>query len=258
MNRKLLNGLLIVCTAISLILTSCKTKVPTEPETINYHNKILFTSSRSGKPQLYMINPDGTGIRQITSGEYYHYSGRWSPDATRIVCNTEENTTTSGDHMVVMNVDGSNRKLLPEGSQMCWSPDGNSLLINYPNVTIVDYPNFSSIKRIGPDSSGYATWAPDGNEIAFGHSDITDIINGTAISKIFLMDKSGLNIRKITNQNSRQHYAFPRWSPDGTKLLFNAINIDGPEQYLYMVNKDGTNLYKVIDDNSVTSFDWSK
>jgi len=114
---------------ILIIICNCKIdKNPLIYDPISYHNKILFTSNRSGKDQLYMMNPDGTGIRQITSGKWWHNNGRWSPDAQKIVCHTEENTTTAGIQMVVMNSDGSDRKLLGYGFQMSWHPDGNEVL----------------------------------------------------------------------------------------------------------------------------------
>jgi hypothetical protein len=104
---------LVIIVLLNLLLISCDT---TEPQPTDFHNKILFTSSRTGKPQLYMMNPDGSGIRQITSGNYWHSDGKWSSDAKQIICNTEENSTTAGSSMVVMNVDGSNRKLLGYGN----------------------------------------------------------------------------------------------------------------------------------------------
>lgn len=64
---------------------------------------------------------------------------------------------------------------------------------------------------------------------------------------------------RITNHSSKEHYYFPCWSPDGKKIIFLAISLDETEKsYLYSVNKDGTDLHKVIDDDSVTSCDWSK
>ena len=98
MKNRYLYLLLLVLTA----LTSCDTTEPTDE--INYHNKILFTSNRSGRAQLYMINPDGTNIKQITSGQYSHSGGIWSPDAKQIVASTDENRNTACySHMALRN-----------------------------------------------------------------------------------------------------------------------------------------------------------
>ena len=121
---------------VMISLNSCDT---TEPELFDYHNKILFTSSRSGKEQLYMMNPDGTDIVQITSGQYWHNNGHWSSDAQKIVCNTEEGTTTGGFEMVVMNADGSNRTLLGWGYQVSWVPNESCILFTYSALEIKDF-----------------------------------------------------------------------------------------------------------------------
>ena len=73
------------CLVLLVILTfiSCDSLEPL-PEKVS--NKILFTSAKSGKEQLYMMNPDGSGVRQITYGEYKHYGGRFSPDGKKIIC----------------------------------------------------------------------------------------------------------------------------------------------------------------------------
>src|SRR5690606_19164819 len=111
------------------LFSSCENSV--EPDEINYHNKILFTSSRSRISQLYMMNPDGTDIKQITNGEFWHSNGRWSPDIKKIVCNTEEGSTIAGFQMAVMDVDGLNRQLLGYGNQMSWHPSGDEILFSY-------------------------------------------------------------------------------------------------------------------------------
>ena len=56
---------------IVLMFSACD-----DPPELNTNNKILFTSSRSGKEQLFMMNPDGSDIKQITFGEYSHNNGR--------------------------------------------------------------------------------------------------------------------------------------------------------------------------------------
>jgi len=292
---------LIIIGLVIISVSSCNT---TEPELIDYHDKILFTSSRSGKEQLYMMNPDGTNIRQLTTGQYWHNNGRWSRDASKIVCNTEEGTTTAGTSMVVMNSDGSSRKLLGYGFQMSWHPNGNIILFanapslesgisgiflytvntdgsnksklqidgeggspdfspdgekiiyiepDYegsppnPKTKIISYPDFITILTI--DSSRfYPKWSSDGREIAF-----------CIQPNIFCMNADGSNIRQITDMASNMLYIYPNWAPDDEKIIFLSYTMGGTQKwYLYMVNKDGTNLHKVIDDDSVTSCDWSK
>ena len=297
----------------TVLISSCDNSV--EPDEINYHNKILFTSSKSGKPQLYMMNPDGTDIKQITSGNYSHSNGRWSPDASKIVCNTDENWSTAGMQMVVMYSDGTNRTLLGIGSQMIWfpitpkifytycpscelgifnaglycfdlessnislvtnsfagdidfSPDGKTIIYGYadhtdsipnPVLMLIDYPELNNSRKIGPNGITYPKWSPNGSEIVFSSNNNSATVNGTQVFNIFIMNADGTNVKKLTDHTTMEHFLYPRWSPDGSKIIFISYSIDGTQQtYLYMVNKDGTDLHKMLDDSSVSSADWSK
>lgn len=296
-----------------LIFSSCGT-TETEDQT-NYHNKILFTSSRSGKEQLYMMNADGSDIKQITSGEYWHNNGRWSPDAKKIVCNTEEGSTTAGFQMVVMDVDGSNRKLLGYGNQMSWHPDGNKITFYYlpsaelgnlsSNIYIMNIDGAEQ-KKITNDSGlieRSPCWSKDGNFIYFSSNrhdplnnnpeiykmnsngaNITRVtftpngyntspsisLDGSTIAvvskrqeisipSIFIMDVDSLKPKEIARPPLGKIFNYPRWSPDGEKIIFLSCTVDGSQKcYLYIVNKDGSNLQRVTDDAVVTSCDWSK
>jgi len=294
-----INGVLLV----SIFFISCGIFEPEQPD---YHNKILFSSRRSGKFQLYMMNPDGTDIEQITSGEYWHNFGKWSPNAQKIVCNTEEETTTAGMEMVVMNTDGSERKLLGMGNQMSWYPDGSKIIFSYwpgaevaifdiklysvgsngknmkvlsdkyvgnhtispdgqhiafpmdhdssTGITILDFPGFDNPKYIGPFGLADAEYSRKGDEIAFSRH-----IGKELITDIYIINSDGSNLRKITNSTSEKIYIEPCWSPDGDRIIF-IENVSGinEEWFLYMINKDGTDLNRVIDDNTVRSCDWSK
>lgn len=293
--------LFVSLSVISLTIISCDT---TEPKLDTYHNKILFTSNRNGKEQLYMMNPDGTNIVQITNGKYSHSGGRWSPDAKQIVCNTEEKMSTAGISMAVMNSDGSNRRLLGYGNQITWHPDGSKIIFSYwpgseigiydiklfsiePNgndrkvisekyagshtfspdgthiafsveldsvvrIAVLDYPQFENPHYIGPAGAILPNWSPNGNEITFSAREIP-----TEPGDIYIMNSDGSNQRRITNNTSSMPYIDPRWSPGGDKIIFLAITVDGTHKwYLYMVNIDGTDFHRVIDDSTVTSCDW--
>ncbi len=40
---------------------------------------LVFSSTRGGKSHIYMVNMDGTGLEQLTSGGRHHSSPSWSP-----------------------------------------------------------------------------------------------------------------------------------------------------------------------------------
>ncbi len=292
---------------ITVILSSCHNLLG--PGSVDYHNKILFTSSRSGTPQLYMMNPDGSGVQQLTTGPYSHYDGRWSPDAKRIVCQTNQDWTTAGVHMLVSDANGTNQHLLAYGSSMAWSPDGHRILFWYcpscelgiiepalyvvdpdsgnperlpvdggnpswsPNgdviafnsvslidsiphahLAIMDYPDYERVRLIGPSGADEPAWSPTGREIAFEMD-----TPGSTVSEIFSADTATGDIRQITSHKSAEAFLYPRWSPDGSKLVFISHTVDGRQNwYIYIVNIDGSDLHRIISDSTVTSADWSE
>lgn len=228
---------------ITALFYACDNTI--EPTEFNTHNKILFTSSRTGKDQLYMMNPDGTMIKQISSGEFSHRAGRWSPDASKIVCNTDQNITTAGMQMIVMNSDGTNRKLLGIGSQMSWSPDGNKIVFMYwPSAELGDLTTY--IYKINPDGTsiiqltdndgdwdGTPNWSPEGNLIAFASS--RDYSSPGTFSELYIMNADGSGQYRLTFTDSITN-TNPTWSPDGEKIAFSYNGKIG------IVNQDGSDM----------------
>jgi Tol biopolymer transport system component len=196
------------------------------PQQLDYHNKILFTSRRSGKQQLYMMNPDGSNVVQITSGQYEHEGGRWSPDASKIVCNTSEGWTTAGLPIVVFNVNGTGRKVIAIGRSMAWSPDGRRIAYSYVPYGELGV-NASYIYVINVDGTGFAQltagdlrddnpcWSPDGSRLYF----VSDRHNpGEATLDTYVMNPDGTDIRRITD-TPNGWTAIHDISADGTTML---------------------------------------
>jgi len=229
---------------ISLVMISLNSCDTTEPELVDYHNKILFTSRRSGKEQLYMMNPDGTNIIQITSGQYWHRNGRWSPDAKKIVCNTEEGTTTAGTSMVVMNSDGSSRKLLGLGYQMSWVPDGSLILFTYSALEIKDYdaklysitPDGNNRKIVSDKYIGYNTFSPDGLKILFSKSD--------TLLRIVLLDYPSFENPFYIGPHSS---GYPAYSPNSHEIAFSRTDTTNGTRLsnIYIMNGEGSNIRNI-------------
>ncbi|MBI4786885.1 MAG: PD40 domain-containing protein [Chloroflexi bacterium] len=67
--------------------------------------KILYQKEADGQKQLFLINPDGSGKKQLTSGPVMHVAATWSPDGNFIFYRSPEGGTWG---IWRMNADGTN------------------------------------------------------------------------------------------------------------------------------------------------------
>ena len=240
------------CT-LFVLLSSCNS--PVGPSGMNYHNKILFASSRSGIEQLYMMNPDGTDIQQLTTGPYWHAWGRWSPDTKRIVAMTGENSSTAcPSEIVVFDVDGTNQRLLSCGAHVAWSPDGKKIAFSYmprgeigdltTHIYVMDVDGTNPLQLTGNlgDIDDTPGWSPDGTTIAFSSS--RDYPTGSLYTEIYVMHADGSDQRRLTFINSLMN-GDPSWSPDGEKIAFESNG------GIAIIDKDGTNFCRITDEYKI-------
>ncbi len=94
--------------------------------------QIVFESSKGGKPQLYAINRDGTGRRQLTTGTNPNSQPVVSPDGRKVLFVSLRETSPRERHYNVyeMNIDGTGERRIttsprPEDSPQ-YAPDGRS------------------------------------------------------------------------------------------------------------------------------------
>lgn len=80
--------------------------------------------------------------------------------------------------------------------------------------------------------------SPDGTKVVFAVSQT--LPDGTAQNDLYVVDRSGLNIRRLTQMPGMEYE--PAWSPDGTQIVFTASDPAGPGPDLWLINVDGTGL----------------
>ena len=148
--------------------------------------RIVFASSRHriwGIPEsevqnIYMMNPDGTGVTRLTESIYEETNPVWSPDGKKIAFDRRGNENYSWS-IYVMNADGSDvfqvtHNLMQDryyGHSPTWSPDGTKLAF------VSDHDGNGEIYVINIDGTGltrlthdpredaYPAWSPGGIEI---------------------------------------------------------------------------------------------
>ncbi len=98
--------------------------------------RISFYSDRTGNYEIWTMNPDGTGLEQVTdTPNHSRIANRWSPDGSRI---SYRDLTAQGESAFVVEVGGAASEQTPEkladiGDSTeffvgnSWSPDGGRI-----------------------------------------------------------------------------------------------------------------------------------
>lgn len=206
---------------------------------------IAFSSSRNGTKDIYLMDVNGGGLLQITSGLGDESEPSWSPDGLKIAYISTENGNAN---IWVMNRDGSSPQQLTDTdaveSNPAWSPDGQYIAF----ASNADEPTGSDIYVMRADGSnivrlttapGYdldPAWSPDGQYIAF-----TTGRNGN--SDIAIMEYNGANQRVLTTNPGPDFH--PDWFPNGTELIYQGYTTGFD---LYAITIDGAVNQRLTDD----------
>jgi eukaryotic-like serine/threonine-protein kinase len=202
------------------------TKVPTPSPTPlgGGWAQIAFATNRSGVPNIWIMNVDGSGLTQITDIQEGACQPAWSPNGRRLVFISPcpgYAEVYRGSSLFIMNADGSDLTPLPSvpGGDFdpAWSPDGRMIAFtsirnnNLFQIFILDLETNELKVLADPDDRSYSqpAWSPDGKKLAVvGPRNQIWVINVNSDER-FMVSRPGEYINR-----------HPRWSPDGTTLVF--------------------------------------
>jgi Tol biopolymer transport system component len=195
-------------------------------------------SNRDGTDDIFVVNADGSGLRNLTRSQGHDrtriWHGRehkrsfwfsldgpmWSPDGRKIVFRSERDRPSAleraacsprcaRDEIYVIDADGSGLRRLTRN----WRSDGTP------------------------------TWSPDGRKILFLRSGWRD--GADVQGDVYVMNADGSGQRNLTRSRTRP-FSTERaaaWSPDGRKILF-VSNRDRNSE-VYVMNSDGSGERKL-------------
>jgi Tol biopolymer transport system component len=233
---------------------------------------IVFQAKVNGLYQLFRIDPDGSGLRQITHVQVRKggipgvEQAVWSPDGKRIAFDSDyRHTKDRVIALYTMRPDGSDLEQLPIplGQYIlapAYSPDGKLLAFDWAgNVDPTDQdqqgifigrPDGTGLRRLTridqPNAHvGRTNWSPDGRWLVFAQS--SGPPESSTESVIVRMRPDGTGRRELTLWALNANNA--KWSPDGSRIAFNSHNGPGPHPgesaNVFTMSPDGSGVVQL-------------
>ena len=96
--------------------------------------KIAFMTARNKNRDIYLMNPDGSGMERITRHSGMDVAPKWSPTGEQILFQSDRDRSPLSWDLYLMDADGSNvRRIFAKSRDRrsaVWSPDGTRVAYN--------------------------------------------------------------------------------------------------------------------------------
>lgn len=235
--------------AVALFAAGCGTQARSHQGTApSAAGLIAFSRQASGGlDRIYVVEPNGHGLRALTSARLDAVDPVWSPNGKQIAY-----IAGQFNRLYVMNRDASHKHLVSNGAgplggatRPTWSPDGKRLLFyvgTFPGhaLYVVDADG-THLHRLSRIDSYDPAWSPRGDLIAV-------TLRGNRIAEL---NAAGAEVRILTHPGFCAEW--PTWSPDGKKIAYavsrgscanpssiHVVNVDGSHDTALTHHRFGT------------------
>jgi dipeptidyl aminopeptidase/acylaminoacyl peptidase len=234
---------------------------------------VAFVSERDGNSEIYLIDPDGSGLVRLTDNPATDMEPAWSPDGKRIAftSNRADRGANYSFDIYVMDADGSNIvRLTTNGlsTAPAWSPDGQQLAFsslrngNF-SVYAMHLDDLEGARLIshGRGWESDPAWSPDGTKIAF----TSDWRAFDFVYDLYAANADGSGIAALIEgpfvYGEAAFYYQAAWSPNGQKI---AVAVCGygrdncfPGSAIAIANADGSNPQTLVQTAGMGHPAWS-
>lgn len=198
---------------------------------------VVFYSRRGGTlAKIYAMNPDGTGVRPLTSGPGNDLWPDLSTNGRLLAFASNRSGNNEIYVLDLRNGELTNVSQSPaDDSWPRWSPNGHELVFhsnrsgNY-DLYVADVHD-GTIRRVTNDPAldQWPDWSPNGKQLAWRRG-----------MDIYVADADGLeqNVRRLTFTPAVLDQ-MPAWSPDGKQLVY--MSFDPGYCSVFVMETDGSN-----------------
>lgn len=188
------------------------------------NGRVAFTSAPGGNREIYTVEPDGSGLRRLTTNVRDDYDPVFSPDGRSIafVRGAER------PELFLMRADGGGVRRLVRwraggGFAPSWSPDGSRLVF-------VSYARRgAALKTIRSDGTGLVqlptpvgwfyddpAWSPNGRSLIFTGGPLGGVEAGNVLNIVAVGGRSARPLLALGEAVAQ----YPEWSPSGERISF--------------------------------------
>ena len=212
--------------------------------------QIIFCVMEGDTKALYLVNADGSGLKDIGPG----FDPSWSPIEDKIAYELNGQIYT-------MNSNGGDVTQLTTGyssAQPAWNPDGTKIAYTYYGA------EKTSIWTMNADGSGKTqltasadgectlpSFSYDGSKIVYAKGPVWNISLErlpTATNEVWIMSLDGSNKHKIYAASDSYQWIFQRaWNKNNEILFMKNPLQDRKIPEMFVINSDGTNPGCMVD-----------